>query len=153
MRITHHLPRLLFCLWADLPRLIILPNICANAQAKKRAQRLTLWEFRRDVPGPLGNSLGVNFFCFPKFGNGDGKQGRSNQTPYRRYGPDTEIQYRPGSHTHLPNPAELSPKGKPIWDFSIDPTSLIRSRLRTPFYGRHFQDFDKLLRFLAFCPP
>ena len=27
-------------------------------------------------------------------GNGVGKQGRGNQPPYRRYGPDTEIQYR-----------------------------------------------------------
>ena len=28
-------------------------------------------------------------------GNCGGKQGRGNQPPYRRYGPDTEIQYRP----------------------------------------------------------
>ena len=28
-------------------------------------------------------------------GNGGGKQGRGNRPPYRRYGPDTEIQYRP----------------------------------------------------------
>ena len=27
-------------------------------------------------------------------GNGVGKQGRGNRPPYRRYGPDTEIQYR-----------------------------------------------------------
>ena len=30
-----------------------------------------------------------------KTANGSGKQGRGNQPPYRRYGPDTEIQYRP----------------------------------------------------------
>ena len=32
--------------------------------------------------------------CFLGIGNGVGKQGRGNQPPYRRYGPDTEIQYR-----------------------------------------------------------
>ena len=33
-------------------------------------------------------------FCLG-IGNVGGKQGRGNQPPYRRYGPDTEIQYRP----------------------------------------------------------
>ena len=32
-------------------------------------------------------------------GNGGGKQGRGNQPPYRRYGSDTEIQYRPWEAT------------------------------------------------------
>ena len=44
----------------------------------------------------------------------------------------------PGSHTALQNPAELSPKGKPIQNFSIDPTSSIRTRLRTPFLRTPF---------------
>ena len=50
--------------------------------------------------------------------------------PYRRYGPDTEIQYRPWKPHE---PAKPSPKGKPIRNFSIDPTSSIRTQLRTPF--------------------
>ena len=44
----------------------------------------------------------------------------------------------PGSPTDLQNPAELSPKGKPIRNFSIDPTSSIRTRLRTPFLRTPF---------------
>ena len=35
----------------------------------------------------------------------------------------------PGSHTDLQNPAEFSPKGKPIRKFSIDPTSSIRTSI------------------------
>ena len=52
--------------------------------------------------------------------NGGGKQGRGNQPPYRRYGPDTEIQYRPRKPHGPANPAQFSPKGKPIRNFSID---------------------------------
>ena len=71
--------------------------------------------------------------------NGGGKHGRGNQPPYRRYGPDTEIQYRPRKlHMDLQNPAELSPKGKAMRNFSIDPTPLIRTRLRTPFLQTPF---------------
>ena len=51
-------------------------------------------------------------------GNGVGKQGRGNQPPYRRYGPDTEIQYRPRfCHMDWQEQAEFSPKGKPIRNF------------------------------------
>ena len=43
------------------------------------------------------------------------------------------------SHTNLQNPAEFSSKGKPIRNFSIDPTSSIRTRrLRTPFLRTPF---------------
>ena len=71
-------------------------------------------------------------------GKGGGKQGRGNQPPYRRYGPDTEIQYRPRSHTDRRNPPQFSPKGKPIRNFSMDPASSIRTRLRTPFFRTPF---------------
>ena len=71
--------------------------------------------------------------------NGGGKQGRGNQPPYRRYRPDTEIQYRPRSHADLQNPAEFSPKGKPMRNFSIDPTSPIRTRSWTPFLRTPFR--------------
>ena len=43
-----------------------------------------------------------------------------------------------GSHTDLQNAAEFSPQGKPIRNFSIDPTSSIRTRLRTPFLRTPF---------------
>ena len=36
------------------------------------------------------------------------------------------------------NPAEFSPKAKPIRNVSIDPTSAIRTRLRTPFLRTPF---------------
>ena len=44
----------------------------------------------------------------------------------------------PGSHIDLQNPAKFSPKGKPIRNFSIDFTSSIRTRLRTPFLRTPF---------------
>ena len=95
---------------------------CSRASPIQKSDKI--WD--ADPP----NALGI--------GNGGGKQGRGNQPPYRRYGPDTEIQYRPRSHTDLQNPAEFSPKGKPIRNFSIDPTSSIRTRLRTPFLRTPF---------------
>ena len=84
--------------------------------------------------GPLGflnslRDLGI--------GNGVGKEGRGNQPPYRRYGPDTEIQlYRPpGSHTDWQKQAEFSPKAKPIRNFSIDPTSSIRTPIADAIFA------------------
>ena len=40
-------------------------------------------------------------------GNAGGKQGRGNQPPYRRCGPDTEIQYRPRNPHELLKVARL----------------------------------------------
>ena len=60
--------------------------------------------------------------------------GSRQSPPYRRNGPDTEkFIIGPGSYTDLQNPAEFSPKGKPIRNLSIDFTLSIRTRLRTPF--------------------
>ena len=44
----------------------------------------------------------------------------------------------PGSHTDLQKPVEFSPKEKPIRNFSVDTTSSIRTRLRTPFLRTPF---------------
>ena len=52
--------------------------------------------------------------------------------PIRKFGID------PRSHTDLQNPAEFSPKGKPIRNFSIDRASSIRIRLRTPLLRTPF---------------
>ena len=57
----------------------------------------------------------------------------------------------PGCHTDWQNPADFSPKGKPIRNFSIDPTSSIRTRLRTPFLWTPFPRL--LLRIWGFRGP
>ena len=50
--------------------------------------------------------------CSPSLGigNGVGKEGRGNQPPYRRYGPDTEIQYRPQKPHGLAKPSRILSK-------------------------------------------
>ena len=59
-----------------------------------------------------------------------------DQPPYRRYGPDTEIQYRPRKpHGLWQNPAEFSPKDKPIRNFSIDPTSSMRTLIADAIFA------------------
>ena len=52
--------------------------------------------------------------------------------PIRKFSIDS------GSHTDWQKQAEFSPKGKPIRNFSINPTSSIRTRLRTPFLRTPF---------------
>ena len=61
--------------------------------------------------------------------------------------PIRKFRIDPGIHTNLQNPAEFSPKGKPIRNFSIDPTSSIRTQLRTPFLQT---PFPRLLRSTLF---
>ena len=69
---------------------------------------------------------------------GVGKQGRGNQLPHPHTDPLQQFSIEPRSHTDSQNPAEFSLKGKPIHNFSIDPTSSIRTQLQTPFFrGRH----------------
>ena len=60
--------------------------------------------------------------------------------PIRKFSIDS------GSHMDLENPVEFSPKGKPIRNFSIDPTSSIRTRLRTPFLRTPFLRLLKFTR-------
>ena len=48
---------------------------------------------------PLRTIFGHSRRFFVGIGNGGGKQGRGNQPPYRRHGPDMEIQYRPWKPT------------------------------------------------------
>ena len=49
--------------------------------------------------------------------------------PIRKFGIDS------GSHTDWQNPAEFSPKGKPIRNFSIDPTSSIRTSIADAIFA------------------
>ena len=56
-----------------------------------------------------------------KIGNGVGKQGRGNQPPYRRYGPDTEIQYRPREPHGLAKTSRILSKREADTEFQYRP--------------------------------
>ena len=67
-------------------------------------------------PRPLNKialSLGI--------GNGGGKQGRGNQPPYRRYGPDTEIQHRPREPHELAKTSRILSKREADTEFQYRP--------------------------------
>ena len=82
------------------------------------------------IPPGIAYPQPFSFLISLGIGNGGGKQGRGNQPPYRRYEPDTEIQHRPRKPHRPAKPrAEISPKGKPIRNFSINPTLSIRAQL------------------------
>ena len=54
---------------------------------------------------------------------------RQSTPPIDDTDPIRKFSIEPGSHSDLQNPAEFSPKGKPIRNFSIDPTSSIRTSI------------------------
>ena len=73
---------------------------------------------------------------FLGIGNGVGKQDRGNQPPYRRYGPDTEIQYRPPFATRTgKNKLNSLQKGSRYEHFSIDPTSSIQTPIADAIFA------------------
>ena len=74
-------------------------------------------------------------FEYLGIGNGVGKQGGGNQPPYRRYGPDTEIQYRSRKPHGLAKPSRTLSKRKLIRNFSIDPTSSIRTSIADSIFA------------------
>ena len=80
-------------------------------------------------------------------GNGVGKQGRGNQPPYRRYGPDTEIQYRPRKPHGLAKPSRILTKREADTEFQYRPhivdTDIDCGR---HFCRRHFRDSYGLRR-------
>ena len=74
-----------------------------------------------------------------------GNRKRWRQTGSRQSTPLSTIRTRYGNSVSTPeatrtlqNPAEFSPNRKPIRNFSIDPTSSIRTRLQTPFLQTPF---------------
>ena len=72
-------------------------------------------------------------------GNGVGKQGRGNQPPYRRYGPDTEIQYRPREPHGLAKTSKNSLHKGSRYGISVStPHRRYGHRLRTPFLRTPF---------------
>ena len=79
--------------------------------------------------------------CLFCIGNGVGKQGRGNQPPYRRYGPDTEIQYRLRKPHGLAKPSRILSKREADTEFQYRPrivdTDIDCGR---HFCGRHFRD-------------
>ena len=78
---------------------------------------------------------------FLGIGNGVGKQGHGNQPPYRRYGPDTEIQYRLQKPHGLAKPSRILSKREAVTEFQYRPhivdTDIDCGR---HFCGRHFRD-------------
>ena len=76
------------------------------------------------------DSSGCSFSSWNlRIGNGVGKQGRGNQPPYRRHGPDTEIQYQPRKPHGLSKPRRIFSQRKPIRNVSINPTPSIRTSI------------------------
>ena len=74
--------------------------------------------------------------------------GSRQSTPYRRYGPDTEIQYRLKKATRTgKNPAEFSPKRESRYgNFSIDPTSSIRTSIADAIFADAISETPSLAK-------
>ena len=93
----------------------------------------------------------VFFFCsliwgqtitkinFLRIGNGVGKQGRGNQPAYRRYGPDTEIQYRPREPHALAKTSRILSKRAADTEFQYRP-HIVDSIIRTPIADAIFSE-------------
>ena len=74
-------------------------------------------------------------------GNGVGKQGRGNQPPYRRYGHDTEIQYRPREPFGLAKTSRILSKREADTEFQYRPHIVdTDTDCGRHFCGRHFRD-------------
>ena len=74
-------------------------------------------------------------------GEGVGKQGRGNQPPYRRYGPDTEIQHRPREPHGLAKTSRILPKREADSEFQYQPHIVdTDTDCGRHFCGRHFRD-------------
>ena len=80
--------------------------------------------------GPVKRGLGL----FLGIGNGVGGQGRGNQPPYRRYGPDTEIQYRLREPHGLAKTSRILSKREADTEFQYRPHIVDTDT----GYGRHF---------------
>ena len=74
---------------------------------------LTEPEIRRKAAGKRHFPLGI--------GNAGSKQDRGNQPPYRRYGPDAEIQYRPRKPHGPAKPSRILSKREADAEFQYRP--------------------------------
>ena len=93
-----------------------------------------LWKNTGNLLGPQAHDLGI--------GNGGGKQGRGNQPPYQRYGPDTEIQYRPLASTRTCKTQQNSLQKGSRYGISVStPHRRYGHDCGRRFCGRHFRDF------------
>ena len=74
-------------------------------------------------------------------GNGVGKQGGGNQPPYRRYGPNTEIQHRPREPHGLTKTTRILSKREADTEFQYRPHIVdTETDCGRHFCGRHFRD-------------
>ena len=69
----------------------------------------------------LDSSCQIRPLMFWGLENGVGKQARGNQPPYRRYGPDTEIQYRLRKPHGLGKPSRILSKREADTEFQYRP--------------------------------
>ena len=89
----------------------------------------------------MGNPRKFSGECFwgLGIGNGVGKQGRGNQPPYRRYGPDADIQHRPREPHRLAKNKQNSLQRGSRYGISVStPHRRYGHRLRTPFLRTPF---------------
>ena len=66
---------------------------------------------------------------------GGGKQGRGNQPPYRRYGPDTEVQYRPRKPHELAKPSRILSKSEADTEFQCRPHIVDMDTIADPVFA------------------
>ena len=123
----------------DFPLCALLrPNIGIGEPSKFGNFRLC----RKPVASQT-NRAQAQFFGFPTC---SGNRKRWRQTGSQQSTPLRKFSIDPGRHTDLQNPAEVSPKGKPIRKFSIDHISTIRTRLRTPLLRTPFPRLSHIKR-------
>ena len=111
------------------PNMVVLNGVgCRNSQKsaneRKRPQKIFV----------LATSyLGI--------GNGVGRQGRGNQTPYRRYGPDAEIQHRLREPHGLTKTSRLLSKREADKEFQYRPHIVdTDTDCGRHFCGRYFRE-------------
>ena len=118
----------------------------ADFQAKKR-NRFGIYGLMQHhgLNGRLHLFTGLFSDLAPRICPNSGNQKRWRQTGSRQSTPPVDdmnpmrkFSIDSASHTDMQNPAEFSPKEKPIRNFSIDPTSSIQIALWTPFLRTPF---------------
>ena len=116
---------------------------------------MTLREVQRNFAGwhcPTGSALcGLLIYWFLGIGNGVGKQGSRQSTPYRQYGPDTEIQFRPLEPHGLAKPSRILSKREADTEFQYRPHILSGPVLRDA--ARLSQRYPPIARYgVCWCP-
>ena len=117
-------------LGAFLGEILALPSKWFGTHQKNRAQNPCKTLYKQN---PRKNPHKRSTVCILS------KQGRGNQPPYRRYGPDTEIQYRPREPHGLAKTSRILYKKGSRYGISVStPHRRYGHRLRTPFLRTPF---------------